>query len=110
MSEYRRYRSSGTNTEALASLSSHHCLLLNISSSIILNQALTLLIFRWGSPWLDFDKLHFAETPVSYGEAVKDAVPFEAPDDVVSHRKELKITKAEKDYEKRCVKVGIHLT
>ena len=59
---------------------------------------------------LDFDNLHFAETPVSYGEAVKDAVPFEVPDDVVSHRKELKITKAEKDYEKRCVKVGIHLT
>ena len=36
---------------------------------------------------LDFDKLHFAETPVSYGEAVKDAVPFEVPDDVVSHKK-----------------------
>lgn len=34
-----KYRSSGTNTEALASLSSHHCLLLNISSSIIMNQA-----------------------------------------------------------------------
>lgn len=59
---------------------------------------------------LDFDKLHFAETPVSYEKAVKDAVPFEVSEDVVSHRKELKITKAEKDYEKRCVKVGIHLT
>ena len=34
---------------------------------------------------------------------------FDVPNDVVSHRKELKITKAEKDYEKRCVKVGIHL-
>lgn len=59
---------------------------------------------------LDFDKLHFAETPVSYGEAVKDAVPFEVPDDVVSRKRELKITKAEKDYKKRCVKFGIHLT
>lgn len=52
----------------------------------------------------------YGSSTVSYGEAVKDAVPFEVPDDVVSHRKELKITKAEKDYEKRCVKVGIHLT
>lgn len=59
---------------------------------------------------LDFDKLHFAETPVSYGEAVKDAVPFEVPKGVMSRKRELKITRAEKDYEKRCVKVGIHLT
>lgn len=59
---------------------------------------------------LAFDKLHFAETPVSYGEAVKDAVPFEVSNGVVSSKTELKITRAEKDYEKRCVKFGIHLT
>ena len=59
---------------------------------------------------LDFDKLHFAETPVSYEEAVKKAVPFDVPEAVVNRKSELKITRAEKDYEKRCVKVGIHLT
>ena len=59
---------------------------------------------------LDFDKLHFAETPVSYEEAVKEAVLFDVPEAVVSRKRELKITRAEKDYEKRCVKVGIHLT
>jgi hypothetical protein len=59
---------------------------------------------------LDFDKLHFAETPVSYGDAVKDAVPFDVSKGVMSRKRELKITRAEKDYEKRCVKVGIHLT
>ena len=56
---------------------------------------------------LDFSKLHFAETPVSYEEAVKNATPFDVPEGVVSHRKELNITKAEKDYEKRCVKLVI---
>ncbi len=59
---------------------------------------------------LDFDKLHFAETPVSYEEAVKDVVPFDVSKGVMSRKRELKITRAEKDYEKRCVKVGIHLT
>ena len=37
---------------------------------------------------LYFDKLHFAETPVSYGETVKDVVPFDVPDDVVSRKRE----------------------
>ena len=58
---------------------------------------------------LDFDKLHFAETPVSYEEAVKDVVPFDVSKGVMNRKRELKIIKAEKDYEKRCVKVGIHL-
>lgn len=59
---------------------------------------------------LDFDKLHFAETPVPYEEAVKDVVPFDVSKGVMSRKRELKITRAENDYEKRCVKVGIHLT
>lgn len=37
---------------------------------------------------LDFDKLHFAETPVSYEKAVKDAVPFEVSEAVVSRKRE----------------------
>ena len=46
---------------------------------------------------LDFDKLHFAETPVSYEEAVKDVVPFDVSKGVMSRKRELKITRAEKD-------------
>lgn len=37
---------------------------------------------------LDFDKLHFAETPVSYEEAVKETVPFDVPEAVVSRKRE----------------------
>lgn len=37
---------------------------------------------------LDFDKLHFAETPVSYGDAVKDAVPFDVSKGVMSRKRE----------------------
>ena len=40
---------------------------------------------------LDFDKLYFAETPVSYGDAVKDAVPFDVSKGVMSRKRELKI-------------------
>lgn len=39
---------------------------------------------------LDFDKLHFAETPVSYEEAVKDVVPFDVSKGVMSRKRELK--------------------
>ena len=48
---------------------------------------------------LDFDKLHFAETPVSYGEAVKDAVPFEVPDDVVSRKRERELLGYAKEWQ-----------
>lgn len=56
---------------------------------------------------LNFSKLRFSETPISYDEAVKDATPFEVPEDILNQKKEMTITKAEKDYEKRCVKLEI---
>lgn len=56
---------------------------------------------------LDLSKLNFAKTPVSFEDAVKDVTPFEIPEDVLNGKKELKITKTEKDYERRCVKLEI---
>ena len=56
---------------------------------------------------LDFSKLQFAETPVSYEDAVKNATPFEVPKDVLNHKQELQVTKAEKDYKKHCIRLEI---
>lgn len=63
--------------------------------------------FMSGYRRLDFRKLQFAETPVSYEDAVKNAAPFEIPKDVLNHKRELQVTKAEKDYEKHCIRLEI---
>lgn len=54
---------------------------------------------------LDFSKLQFAETPVSYEDAVKNIMPFEISEKMLNHKQELQITKAEKDYEKHCIRL-----
>ena len=56
---------------------------------------------------LDFSKLQFAETPVSYEDAVKNVTPFVISDEMLNHKQELQITKAEKDYEKHCIRLEI---
>ncbi|WP_455533017.1 hypothetical protein [Roseburia inulinivorans] len=56
---------------------------------------------------LDFSKLQFAETPVSYEDAVKNAAPFEIPEEMLNNKQELQITNAEKNYEKHCVRLEI---
>lgn len=56
---------------------------------------------------LDFSKLQFAETPVSYEDAVKNAAPFVISEDMPNRKQELRITKAEKDYEKHCIRLEI---
>lgn len=50
---------------------------------------------------LDLGKLHFAKTPVSYEEAVKDASPC------AMTGTQIQIAEAEKDYEKRAIKLKI---
>ena len=50
---------------------------------------------------LDFNKLHFAETPVSYEEAVKDATPCTITGN------QIQITEVGKDYIKRTIKLKI---
>lgn len=56
---------------------------------------------------LDFSKLQFAETPVSYEDAIKNIMPFEISEKMLNCKQELKITKAEKDYEKHCIRLEI---
>lgn len=50
---------------------------------------------------LDLNKLHFAKTPVSYEEAVKDATPCAITGT------QIQITEAEKDYKKKAIKIKI---
>ena len=50
---------------------------------------------------LDLNKLHFAKTPVSYEEAVKDATPYPITGT------QIQITEAEKDYKKKAIRLRI---
>ena len=56
---------------------------------------------------LDFSKLQFAETPVPFEDAIKNITPFEIPEEMLNHKQELQITNAEKNYEKRCIRLEI---
>lgn len=56
---------------------------------------------------LDFSKLNFSDSKVSFEEAVKDTTPFELSNEIISGEKKIKITKAEEEYENRCVKLEI---
>ena len=55
---------------------------------------------------LDFSKLKFAGT-LSMEEALENKTPIEFPDEVISGSKKVSITKAEKDYANKCVKLEI---
>lgn len=50
---------------------------------------------------LDFSKLHFAETPIPYKEAIKNATPCTITGN------QIQITEVEKDYAKRTIKLKI---
>lgn len=50
---------------------------------------------------LDFSKLHFAKTPVSYEEAAKDTTPC-----TITGTK-IQITEAKKDYKKKAIRLRI---
>lgn len=50
---------------------------------------------------LDLNKLHFAKTPISYKEAVKDATPYTITGN------QIQITEAEKDYKKKAIRIKI---
>ena len=56
---------------------------------------------------LNFGKLNFSDDTISYDEALENATPFEFSTDIVFGQKKIKTTKAEKDYENRCVKLEI---
>ena len=56
---------------------------------------------------LDFSKLKFSEKTISTEEALKDITPIQWSEDVLSGKKKVTITKAEKDFENKCVKLEI---
>ena len=49
---------------------------------------------------LDFSKINFAEDTISMTEALKDVTPINIPS-------KFETTKAEKDYDNKCVKLEI---
>lgn len=58
-------------------------------------------------PKIDFTKLSYHEKPLSMEEALKDIVPLDLPEDVLSGGKQLKVTGAKKDVNAHCVKLEI---
>jgi hypothetical protein len=55
---------------------------------------------------LDMNKLNCRITEfISTEEALKDVIPIEWSDDVLSGKKKVTVTAAEKDYENKCVKL-----
>jgi len=56
---------------------------------------------------LNFNKLNFAPNTITYEEALKDVTPLELPESVVSGNKKISITKAERNYKNKCVKLEI---
>lgn len=67
----------------------------------------TVSLERNGYKRLDFSKLNFSDNVISREEALENITPFELENDVVLGQKKIKITKAEKDYENKCVKLEI---
>lgn len=56
---------------------------------------------------LNFSKLNFSDDIISYDDALENVTPFEFSTNVIFGQKKVKTTKAEKDYENRCVKLEI---
>lgn len=56
---------------------------------------------------LDFSKLNFSDNVISHEEALGNTTPFKLENDVIFGQKKIKVTKAESDYENRCVKLEI---
>ena len=55
---------------------------------------------------LNLSALKFSDTIISHEEALKDVTPFRLSNDAIESNKKIIITKAEKDYENKCVKLG----
>lgn len=56
---------------------------------------------------LDFSKLNFSDDIISHEEALENVTPLKLSEDIISGQRKINITKAEKDYEKKCVKLEI---
>ena len=56
---------------------------------------------------LNFNKLTFADDTLSYEESLNNVTPLNIPNEVITGKRQLKVTKAERDCEKKCVKLEI---
>ena len=56
---------------------------------------------------LDFSKLNFSDNTISYEEDLENATPLKLANDVLFGQRKINITKAEKDYKNKCVKLEI---
>lgn len=56
---------------------------------------------------LNFEKLNFAPAETTFEEALASVTLLNIPDDVLSEKNKMKITKVEKDYKNKCVKLEI---
>ena len=56
---------------------------------------------------LNFGKLNFSDDTISYDEALENATPFDFTNDIIFGQKKINVTKAEKDYDDKCVKLEI---
>lgn len=55
---------------------------------------------------LNFSKIKFGDT-LSMDEALKNVSPIDYPNEILTGNKKVSITKAEKDYVNKCVKLEI---
>ena len=57
---------------------------------------------------LDLSKLNFSEDPLKYDEIVQDTKPLVVGECVLQGKRGIKVTKAEKDHQGKCVKLDIN--
>lgn len=53
---------------------------------------------------LDFSKLNFSDNFITTKEALENVTPLKLSNNVILNRRQIVVTKAEKDYENKCVK------
>ena len=53
---------------------------------------------------LDFSKLNFSDNFITTKEAFENVTPLKLSNNVILNRRQIAVTKAEKDYENKCVK------
>lgn len=56
---------------------------------------------------INLEKLNFAKETVSFDDAIKDSGVTSVPENVINGNRQIKINTAEKDFEKKCVKLEI---
>ena len=56
---------------------------------------------------LDLNQLNFSADTISYEKALENVSPLKFSNEIIFGQKKVKVSKAEKDYENKCVKLEI---